>query len=266
MLTLTKKNNILKIFAIVFVLILLIHTSSFAIVSPTNEFYVNDYANLLNTETKEYIINTNKNLNSQTGVQIVVVTVPSLEGESLEEYATELFRNFGIGDKTKNNGVLLLLALEERQFRVEVGYGLEGALPDGKTGRIQDEYIIPYLKQDNWNEGIRNGYSAILQVVAEEYGVEVGAEEAISNEEPNVVIEMIPVVMSICMIFIIIALINRGGPGGRGNRRRGFYTGIGYGGFSGRGGSFGRRWIRRRRLFWRRRFFWWRRKLERLLK
>ena len=81
-----------------------------------------------------------KTLEKQTGAQIVVVTVQNLEGQSLEEYATELFRNYGIGDKEKNNGVLLLCAYEERQFRIEVGYGLEGTLTDGKTGRIQDEY------------------------------------------------------------------------------------------------------------------------------
>lgn len=186
-----KKKLLLKSI-IVFILLMLISTKVMAMVSPTSDFYVNDYANLLNTETKEYIISTNKSLYSQTGAQIVVVTVPSLAGDSLEDYATTLFRNFGIGDKNKNNGVLLLLALEERKFRVEVGYGLEGVLPDGKTGRIQDEYIIPYLKQDNWNEGIKNGYNAILEVVANEYNVEVGAEapteiskDVYNDEESN---------------------------------------------------------------------------------
>lgn len=172
----SNKKNVLLKSIIIFIFLILISTKVMAMVTPTSDFYVNDYANLLNEETKEYIINTNKSLCSQTGAQIVVVTVPSLDGDSLEDYATTLFRNFGIGDKNKNNGVLLLLALEERKFRVEVGYGLEGILPDGKTGRIQDEYIIPYLKQNNWNDGIKNGYNAILEVVANEYNVEVGAE------------------------------------------------------------------------------------------
>ena len=78
--------------------------------------------------------------------------------------------------------MLLLLALEEREFRIEVGYGLEGALNDAKTGRIQDDYIIPYLKDDNWDEGIRNGYSKILQEVSNEYGVDVGE---ITIKEPE---------------------------------------------------------------------------------
>lgn len=181
MLILNKKNVFIKLLIIFFILINILNIKAFAVVGPTSDFYVNDYAGLLSTETKDYIINANKKLYSQVQAQIVVVTVPNLGDSSLEEYATQLFRNFGIGDRTKNNGILLLLALEEREFRVEVGYGLEGILPDGKTGRIQDEYIIPYLRQNNWDDGIKNGFSAILQIVAEEYNVDVGVENAIAG-------------------------------------------------------------------------------------
>ena len=97
----------------------------FALVKPTNDFYVNDYADILDDDVEQYIMQRSVDLEKQTDAQIVVVTVKNLEGMSLEEYATKLFRSFGIGDKDKNNGLLLLLALEERQFRVEVGYGLE---------------------------------------------------------------------------------------------------------------------------------------------
>ena len=157
MLTLNKKA-LKKIVILLICFTIFFASNAKAVVKPTSNFYVNDYAGLLNEETKNYIMNANISLNSKTGAQIVVVTVTSLEGQSLEEYATEVFREFGIGDKDKNNGLLLLLALEEREFRVEVGYGLEGILPDAKTGRIQDEYIIPYLKNDNWNDGIKNGF------------------------------------------------------------------------------------------------------------
>ena len=182
---LNKKSFLTKILIIFIVVLCILKTNSNAIVSPTSDFYVNDYAGLLSEETKNYIISTNKSLYNQTGSQIVVVTIPSLDGNSIEDYSTELFRNFGIGSKEKNNGVLLLLALEERQFRIEVGYGLEGIMPDGKTGRIQDEYIIPYLKQDNWNDGIKNGFSAILKIVSDEYNVSVGAEDAVATESTD---------------------------------------------------------------------------------
>ena len=134
----------------------------FAMPQMTERFYVNDAANILSAETEDFIFENSKNLDTATGAQIVVVTVPDLEGRDLESYATELFRTYGIGDKEKNNGLLLLLTLKERQSRVEVGYGLEGALPDGKTGRIQDRYMIPYFRENMWDEGIASGYKAFF--------------------------------------------------------------------------------------------------------
>ena len=156
---------------------------SAAVVSPNEGFYVYDGAQVLSEETEQYILSTNQELEGKTGAQIVVVTIPSLDGQPLEEYATDLFRQWGIGDAKKNNGVLLLCAVEDRQFRVEVGYGLEGDLPDGKTGRMQDAYIIPLLREDQFDAGIKNGYSAFLQAVAEVYGVSITGETAVSYEE-----------------------------------------------------------------------------------
>ena len=126
MLTLNKKI-IITMLSIIFILVPIL---TFAIVNPTSEFYVNDYANILSNETESYIIKVNESLYSQTESQVVVVTVQDLGEKNIEEYATELFRTYGIGDKNKDNGLLILLALEERKIRVEVGYGLEGILPD----------------------------------------------------------------------------------------------------------------------------------------
>lgn len=140
--------------------------------NATPQFYINDYANLLTNETKDYILKTSIALEKETTAQVVVVTVPSLEGQSIEEYAVELFRKYGIGTKENNNGLLLLLALEERKFRVEVGYGLEEVLTDGLTGRYQDEYIIPYLKENKWDEGIKNSYNAFVKKICDYYEIE----------------------------------------------------------------------------------------------
>ena len=202
MLTLIIKRNVKIILVIAICLLCIGSTYSKAVVSPTSQFYVNDYANLLSDDTKQYIINMNRELESKTGAQIVVVTVPSLEGQSLEDYANILFREFGIGDKQKKNGLLLLLALNERKFRVEVGYGLEGVLPDAKTGRMQDEYIIPYLKDDNWNDGIRNGFNAFLEEVAKEYNVEINGEKPINAESENIRYSIIPFIGFVVGRFI----------------------------------------------------------------
>ena len=227
MLSLNKKV-ILKIIALFFITITIFNLNCLAIVDKTKEFYVNDYANLINTDTETYIINTNLNLYNQTGAQIVVVTVNDLEGRTIEEYATTLYRNFGIGSKEKNNGVLMLLALEEREFRIEVGYGLEGVLNDAKTGRIQDQYIIPYLKQNNWNEGIKNGYNAIIQIVAQEYGVSVNAEAPIitnSSSAEDTIGKYMPLIMIGLFFVIFFVAIKNGGTVSYGG---GYHTGYHY--------------------------------------
>ena len=177
------KKNWLMLFARICCFAVLIFPVSATVVSPNDTFYVYDGAQVLSEDTEQYILKTNQELESQTGAQIVVVTIPSLEGQVLEEYATDIFRQWGIGDSEKNNGVLLLCAVEDRQFRVEIGYGLEGDLPDGKTGRMQDTYIIPLLKEDRFDEGIKNGYNAFLQAVADIYGVGITGETAVSYED-----------------------------------------------------------------------------------
>lgn len=206
-----------------------------AVISPTTDFYVNDNAGILTPDTKQYIMNTNIELQKKTGAQIVVVTVKNLGSMSIEEYANQLFNSWGIGDKTKNNGLLLLCSYRDRQFRVEVGYGLEGKLPDGKTGRIQDEYIIPYLREDNFDEGIKNGYSAFLKEVADEYNVTItGTEKAVRrgiSKQTETIFMLIPMIIFVLMVIVQIKF------GGRG-RGPFIYIGGGRGGF---GGGFGRR-------------------------
>lgn len=146
---------------------------AFDIPKPTKNFYVNDFAGLLSEESKSYIMSINKDLHDQTKAQVVVVTIESLDGADLEEYATDLFRQYGIGDKEEDNGVLILLSHEDRKVRIEVGYGLEGTINDAKAGRILDNYMIPYLSEDDWDAGIINGFDAVIQEIKTEYGVEV---------------------------------------------------------------------------------------------
>lgn len=160
-----------------------------ALVNPTEKFYINDYANIISPETEEYIYEKSVKLNEIDGTQIVVVTVKNLEGRSIEDYSLELARKFGIGSKEKNNGLLLLLALEEREFRVEVGTGLEGILPDGKTGRFQNQYIIPYLKENNFDEGIKNGYNAFYNEIVEMNKLDLEIAEVNNKQAPLVKIE-----------------------------------------------------------------------------
>ena len=106
--------------------------------APNRDFYVCDQAGLLSAVDAAAMRVAGESLASREGIQVVAVTVNSLSGHDIETYATTLFRDWGIGDRQKNNGVLLLIAKEERQFRIEVGYGLEGTLTDGWCGEVLD--------------------------------------------------------------------------------------------------------------------------------
>ncbi|NPV92966.1 MAG: TPM domain-containing protein [Firmicutes bacterium] len=136
---------------------------------PTAEFYVLDETGVLSAQTKSQIVSVSKQLAAKTKAQIVVVTLKDSREMALEDLGLGILRDWGVGDKQLNNGVVMLVIPNERKSRIEVGYGLEGALPDGKTGRIQDEYMLPYFRQGDYDKGILNGFLALAQETAKEY-------------------------------------------------------------------------------------------------
>ncbi len=144
--------------------------------APAHSIYVQDHAGVLNSDTKNKINTLGSKLAAKTKAQVVVLTVKTLEGASLEEYALEVLRRWGIGDKQLNNGVLVLVAVDDRQSRIEVGYGLEGVLNDAKTGAVQDEYMIPYFAANDYNQGIWNGYQALVSITAKEYQLDINTD------------------------------------------------------------------------------------------
>ncbi|KXG74276.1 TPM domain-containing protein [Thermotalea metallivorans] len=140
--------------------------------SPTRAFYVGDFAGILSDEVENFVIHTNRNYEkTEEKPQVVVVTVPSLQGLDVESYAVRLFEQWKIGNQKYDNGVLLLLALEDRKVRIEVGYGLEGAIPDGLAGEILDT-VKGDLSDGNYSEGLKYAFYLISQAVNREYNFE----------------------------------------------------------------------------------------------
>lgn len=174
---------IMPVLSLILMLGISVPAAASDIPEATSDFYVNDFADILSQSTKDYIIEANKDLNAKTGAQIVVTTIDTLNGEDIETYATEMFRSYGIGDSEKNNGVLFLIVSGDRKLRIEVGYGLEGAINDAKAGRILDTYVIPSLQNYEWDKGVLNGFQAIAEETAAEYAVEIGADAPAGAEE-----------------------------------------------------------------------------------
>src|SRR5215467_590827 len=146
---------------------------------PAYSGHVNDFANILDRQTKEKLELWLTNFENMTGTQIAVVTVTSLEGRPIEEYANELYRAWGIGAKSgenKDKGALLLIAVQDRKTRLEVGYGLEGDLPDGLAGEIIRR-MRPELQQGRYSDAMITGVRTLLDTLAEKWNVNIAGIE-----------------------------------------------------------------------------------------
>ncbi len=241
----------IKIFFWVIILSFLLSISSFAmdLPKPTDEFFVNDFADVIDNDIEEQILLIGADLYSQTTAQIVVVTVESLDGYNVKEYALELGREWGVGSEETNNGIVILMSVTDRDIAIQVGYGLEGCVTDSISGRILDEYALPYLGDNDYSTGLLETYKAVVSHVCEEYGVELNAEFDVydyddsSNLSFKETVDLIYVSIMVIIILAIIIAIKKTGnsSSGGGHYRGGPYVG-GFGGVSfggsSRGGSF----------------------------
>ncbi|GAA4666095.1 TPM domain-containing protein [Bartonella pachyuromydis] len=129
--------------------------------------YVNDVAHLLDNATKHNLIEKLVEFEEKSGDQIVIVTLPTLLGSDIETYSNSLFRRWAIGQKQINNGVLLVIAPNEREMRIEVGYGLEGVLTDALSTVIINTFVLPNFREGNYQKGIIEAVHAIINVITE---------------------------------------------------------------------------------------------------
>ncbi|HWI55360.1 MAG TPA: TPM domain-containing protein [Desulfobacteria bacterium] len=220
---------------------------------PDRFDYVYDYAGILTEQDAAKIRSIGTELESKTKAQVVVVAVDSLAGMPIEDYANNMFRLWGIGSAEKNNGILILVNKENvlkekpQRVRIEVGYGLEGAVPDGVAGRILDEQVLPRWEQRQYSEGVAAGYTEVASRVAGEYNVSLeggGSGYPDYDRVPapdSVSIPYAGFIAAVVIMSILNAFIRR-------KRRKnrwdddddGFGGGGGWGGFG--GGGFGGGW------------------------
>lgn len=217
---------------------------------PPAQGYVSDYAHILSPEAKSAIVNLLRELERKTQAEVAIVTIPGLDGEELNTYAVELFQTWGIGKKGKDNGLLLLIAMKERETRIEVGYGLEGVIPDGLAGEIIRTQITPYFKQKKYDSGLLLAASSVADTIAKDAGVVLEVPMArphspLARRKKRRSSGIGGLIFLILMIILFIknprlfALFMLGSMLG-GRRRGGYWSGGGYGGgFSGGFGGFG---------------------------
>ncbi len=204
---------------------------------PRPQGYVTDAANILDASTRRQLEQQLSDFEKQTSIQIAVATVPALEGETVDSYAVGLFKEWGIGKKGKDNGVLLLVAPNERKVRIEVGYGLESVLPDGLCGQIIREDITPFFRQQRLGDGIMAGIQSIEKVLQ---GVPVPSESNPRTPQVNFVFLVLLFLLLPPAFRILLVLLGVRNRYSRGPHYYGGGFGGGFsGGLGGGGGGFG---------------------------
>lgn len=215
-----KMNRKIKLIAALLSAIFFCITSAFAVNIPAMKGRVNDYAKIIRDSDEHEIEEYLYNLEQSTGIQLAVLTMPSLEGDDIASFGIKLADKWQLGDKDKDNGAILIVAYEEHDLRIEVGDGLEGSLTDAKCGLILRNVIVPEFKNGNYSAGIKKG-------IMNMGGIASGDESAVSrsvregqssgNSSNDSIIPLF-----ICLIWLLL-FVSSIAAGTRRGRRRGRY-------------------------------------------
>ena len=246
----------------VFLIILILICSAAAIfaaeipVSPPDP--VVDLADIIDRSTRAKLNGYLRELQQKTTAQVAVLTIKSLEGQSLEDLSiTVAHDKWKLGQRGKDNGVLMLIALAEKKYRIEVGYGLEGILPDSLVGSIGRQYLVPYFRKGDYSSGIYAAALIIANEIAGDAGVKISGLPAVKkSRQPQAgkkssgpFGKIMSLLFFLVIIFIFIRnprsflafmlLSTMGGRSGHWGRSGGGFGGGGFGSFGGGGGGFG---------------------------
>jgi uncharacterized protein len=218
-------RSLVRLLWCVFSVLLLAGTAR-ALEVPPLQGSVNDLAGVLSPDERGALEQRLAGYERQTGHQLAVLIVPSLEGDSIDDFAVRVFESWQLGKKGRDDGILLLVAVQDRKMRIEVGYGLEGDLPDARASRIIREVVAPAFQQGNLALGISRGVAAIAAATG-------GEGQALPERRPA------PRGVSPYFLLLIVLVLFFGGGRGMGGFIIGSALGGGFGGGGFGGGSRG---------------------------
>ncbi len=217
---------------------------------PRPQGPVADYAKVIPESYRRAIAAAATELWQKTGAAVVVATLPSLEGDTIEDAAVDLFQKWGIGKKGEDKGVLILVAVKERRLRIEVGYGLEPVITDATAGLIRDQALVPFLKKGQYGKGLYAGVVAVANLVARAQGVSLSGVPQVKLKKRGATGVGVGGLFFLLLLLFIFGRAFRGRGGGGlltglllgsmlGGGRGGFGGGGDFGGFGGGFGGFG---------------------------
>lgn len=210
--------------------------------APPLKARINDRANILSSAEESRLEKLLEEAESKTTSQFALLTLPGLQGESLEDYSIRVADKWKIGQKGLDNGVIVIIAMAERKIRIEVGYGLESILTDAKCGYIIRNQIVAAFREKEFFKGIHKAFTTITGIVNKEFDISPEELARYKKSQKKGKGGMIPFGFFILLIFIFMNIFRGGRGSGRGGSifwGGGSGGGFGGGGFSGGGGSFG---------------------------
>jgi len=226
---------VLKFISILFLLLLCIPSSGSSLEVPKLQGYVNDYGDMISPGVEAELTAQLKSFEASDSTQMVILTVPSLQGEPIDDYSIRVAEAWKIGQARKDNGIIITVSKEDRRMRIEVGRGLEGKLTDLAAGRIIDQVMKPRFREGNFDAGFSATVSALMDATRGEFN----AEQRRSGG-PRSIFQSHPFYVFIAwMLFIFLVGILRSRKSTRARRDRGWSSGHGGGWFPGGGGSGG---------------------------
>jgi uncharacterized protein len=205
---------------------------------PQPQGFVTDSAGVIPADARQRMTRTIEALRAATGSEIAVLTVPTTEPLDDFSYAMRVADAWKVGGKGQDTGVLILLATQDRKLRILTGYGVEGILPDGLVGQIEDREILPSLRAGKFGEGLERGVAAIAQRITDAH-----EGKPPPKTEQGIPVPPWAVLLILVLVFLLLSWLSRGSGGGRGSSRRfpggwGGFGGFPPGGFGGGGGGF----------------------------
>lgn len=204
-----RKSRLAFLLSFVFALFIApLSIQAYTIPDPSDDLYVSDYANVIDSDVEQNIIDTNINLEETNGVQIAVVTVDFLDGADIEDYAYELFNQWGIGSAESDNGVLLLLAIAEENYYCLAGTGLSNVLSSGRIKLLLNEYLEPDFASGDYSAGVSKTFNAIYDIVKDTNGTVIIHDSGdYDNKTTMKLNEQQSYILSICVLFGILFFI-----------------------------------------------------------
>ncbi len=177
------KRSLTAVLALAIVFCLFYVRSAIALEVPPLSGHINDTAAMLSQQNAAELEQLLTTFEASDSTQIVLLTIPSLEGAVLEEFSLQVAEKWGIGQQGKDNGALLLVSRDDRKMRIEVGYGLEGSLTDMTAGRIISRVIVPRFREGKFDQGISDGLQAMMQAVRGEFTAPAASKQQTANSD-----------------------------------------------------------------------------------